>query len=191
MQRISRAILVRNRGRSAQWQPVPAFRPSITDWIQAIAVVFGIAVGLWQFVIVDRSNEHMQRQAVFDLIMAGQTETQLAALRLLASEVHGVATKSSVLGKGTISMELSLAIDTIETYMDAWGFCYDKQLCAQTLALQYICERAVTLDVIRSLLFAITGASASESDHNQYRQLVHQCKRHSEKPLSPSQPIGH
>lgn len=124
----------RNRGRDVLNN---ATSSKVTDWIQAVAVVIGIAVGIWQFVIHDRDSELQRRKSVVDLIVAGQsTEIQNAYKIIIKYIIDKDSQPQPWKDGGSFA-----GLIPFEQYMQAWGFCYQQNLCDQKLTLLFTCSQ--------------------------------------------------
>jgi hypothetical protein len=109
--------------------------PSVTDWIQACAVVTGIAVGIWQFVIHDQDLEQQRRKAVIDLIIVGQSSEIATAYKTIFSLGEATDDRAKKFADPLVIANLL----AFEQYLNAWGFCYQTGLCDQALSVLYIC----------------------------------------------------
>lgn len=107
--------------------------PSVTDWIQAIAVTIGIGFALWEFVLHDRGEAREQAAGVRDLILARQSDAVAAAFEKM--EIY------RAVGYGTAreQREQAAAAYTVNNWFSAWGFCYSSQLCERKLTRDFIC----------------------------------------------------
>ena len=122
-------------------------KPSITDWIQAIAVTIGIAFAIREFVLHDRAQEQLKKEAVLQLIVSGQNESISKSAQQI-QQVYGELRK-----KQNPSQEewenLQMIYFPIQAYLSAWGFCYHNNMCNPALTEAYICNSLVDFDKFR------------------------------------------
>jgi len=113
---------------------------SIRDWIQTIAVVIGISLGVWEFFIHDRIQENARKAFVSDMIIKGTSDSvmksyaSLPKLKQIFSE-----------GKHTPDVDkFEFDVLALDSYFDAWGFCYKNNLCDRFLTKEYVCRMLIS-----------------------------------------------
>jgi len=139
---------------------------SVTDWIQAIAVVIAIFFAIWEFVLNDRIQENYKKNLTSNLILKATEEWFPTSLKAL----HNLSLKS----KNTLNDRASLK--PLEVYYDTWGFCYENELCDKKLALKYICEDLVAFDTFMEEKFVEEKSNEKQSDRDYYT-LLQDCKK--------------
>jgi len=124
-------------------------KSSKTDWIQAVAVVIGVAFAIWGLVIQDRAAELSKKEAVFQLILAGGDESLTNSLKELSKELPN-------LNKDDIDelriIELSAIYTPFEQHYNSWGFCFENDLCKKELTLRYVCEGLISFNNITKMI---------------------------------------
>ena len=146
---------------------------SITDWIQAVAVVIGIYFVICEFVIHDRQENRDQKVFTSEMILSGSVES-----------VHDSI--SAILSLDNVSFEnlnvhelvsFKVKLIALDNYMDQWGFCYEHSLCDRELALNYMCLDIIPYAEMENVLDKVAeellGDNARGS--NLYKTLLSDC----------------
>ena len=125
-------------------------KSSITDWIQAIAVTIGIFFAIQEFVLKDRVQERLKKEAVMQLIISGQN----ASISDSAEKIQTLFTKLNADPSATMSDwgNLQAVYFPIQAHLSAWGFCYHHDMCDQALTEAYICDSLVDFDQFREFV---------------------------------------
>ncbi len=126
---------------------VRKMKSSITDWIQALAVTIGIAFAMREFVLHDRAQERLQKEAVLQLIVSGQNESISKSAQRI-QEVFNELIKKKDATKEEWG-HLQTIYFPIQAHLSAWGFCYHNNMCNRNLTEAYICENLVDFDKFR------------------------------------------
>jgi len=146
--------------------------PSITDWIQTIAVVSGIAVGVWQFVIHDRDAELQRRKAVTDLLIAGQSDGVSKAMGIpFAWRIN----PPDISPEGIAKIQQDMM--PLETYVEAWGLCYSNGLCDKKLSAEASCDYVGVYDGVTKLLYNATKRRVLIEHDPSLTALVNECRQ--------------
>lgn len=147
---------------------------SITDWIQAIAVVVGVGFAIRELVIYDRASELNQRAAVSNLLLAGQSDAVMDAYREL---LRG---KKNMKESGALSetewFDLQLAVSPIKEHFLTWSFCYSASLCDRSLVLDAVCFRAKTYEKIMKEMRPATISEVPEKRRT-YISMLEDCEK--------------
>lgn len=123
---------------------------SITDWIQALAVVIGVAFATREFVLHDRAQERLKKEAVLQLIISGQNDSISSSAQKLQQAFTALQRQDNT----TAAQwgELQTLYFPIQAYLSAWGFCYHNHMCERELTEAYICNSLVDFDKFRALV---------------------------------------
>jgi len=148
-------------------------KSSITDWIQALAVVVGVAFATWEFVLQDRAQERLQKEAVLQLIISGQN----ASISDSAQKIQDVYNR--LMKNKDASIEEWVNLQTIyfpiQAHLSAWGFCYHNNMCEPQLTEAYICENLVDFDKFREVVNNKVN-NANFTREKGYAALLDVCK---------------
>lgn len=122
-------------------------KSSITDWIQAIAVTIGIFFAIQEFVLKDRVEERLKKEAVMQLIVSGQS----ASISDSAQKIQTLFTQLNSKQDPSVADwgNLQAVYFPIQAHLSAWGFCYHHDMCDQALTEAYICDSLVDFDQFR------------------------------------------
>lgn len=125
-------------------------KPSITDWIQALAVTMGVAYAAWEFILHDRAQEKLKKEAVLQLMLSGQNES----ISKSAHEIQKVFSELRKNDEASIEdwVKLQAIYFPIQAHLSAWGFCYHNNMCDKKLTEAYICENLLDFDKFRALV---------------------------------------
>lgn len=147
-------------------------KPSITDWIQAIAVTIGIAFAIREFVLHDRAQERLKKEAVMQLIVSGQSDSISNSAQSI-QEVFGTLMKKE---NATVQewQKLQAIYFPLQAYLSAWGFCYHNNMCDQGLTEGYICDTLVDFDQFREVVNQKAG-NAEFTRETGYSALLKVC----------------
>lgn len=125
-------------------------KPSITDWIQAIAVVIGVAFALQEFVLHDRAQDRLEKETVMQLIISGQDESVSNSARELQQELTKLMQSESPTKADWGNLQMIYF--PMQSHLTAWGFCYHNGMCDQELTEAYICKSLVDFDAFREMV---------------------------------------
>ena len=125
-------------------------KSSITDWIQAIAVTIGIAFAIREFVLYDRVQERLKKEAVMQLIVSGQS----GAISESAQKIQAMYGELRSKKEPTLAEwgNLQAVYFPIQAHLSAWGFCYYNDMCDRQLTEAYICNSLVDFDQFREFV---------------------------------------
>lgn len=141
-------------------------RPSITDWIQALVVVIGIAFALWEFVLRDREDEHDRREAVRNMISASQSNSVFKAYQALFSFYRQYKNAGRI-SEGKWD-DILHAVTPLKEHFLTWAYCYANSLCNEELALKYVCFRVLSYEELMKHLatkaHVTRGGTGEEED---------------------------
>lgn len=125
-------------------------KSSITDWIQALAVTVGVAFATWEFVLHDRAQEHLKKEAVLQLIVSGQNESISSSAQQIQQVFNELMNKKDATREEWVNLQTIYF--PIQAHLSAWGFCYHNEMCDRDLTEAYICENIVDFDQFRELV---------------------------------------
>lgn len=126
------------------------FKASITDWIQALAVTIAIAFATWEFVLHDRAQEQLKKEAVLQLIINGQNESISNSSQQLLELFQQLQQTADAPPEDW--QKLQAVYFPVQSYLSAWGFCYHNDMCDQALTEAYICKNLVDFDQFRAMV---------------------------------------
>lgn len=149
-------------------------KASITDWIQALAVTIGVAFATWEFVLKDRAQEHLKKEAVLQLIVSGQNQS-------ISTSAQNIQQKFSELQANPDASlqewgQLQTIYMPIQAYLSAWGFCYHNEMCDRELTEAYICNSLTDFDKFR----VVVNQKVNRPDFNReegYAALLKVCQK--------------
>lgn len=145
--------------------------PLVTDWIQAVAVAFGIVAAVWQFVIHDRQANRQSRQAVVDLIVAGQSDVLVSAAQAAINWPEKLAPSREL-------DEIVAKLLPLEAHLEAWAFCYEQSLCERALVLEYSCNNVLSLSFLKSQISEGSNRTRFTYTSAAMKKLVADCEVH-------------
>lgn len=145
-------------------------KPMVTDWIQAMSVFFGIIIWVWQYVVHDRALQLDRRQAVQDLIIAGQSDAIIDSSKAIAKRIAQ---------KNVDYSDWQLRTDLIpfHAHLDAWAFCYRHRICESQLVLEHTCEDAVNFDKLAKRMRASSDGKFFSSLGGPLEEMIAICKK--------------
>lgn len=152
-------------------------KSSITDWIQAIAVVIGIAFAIWEFVLHDREKERDQRRAVFELVKIYQSESIQSSLKEFFSRSKDF--RDDVVKEGE-PLQFHVTTLPIVSYYDSWAFCYEHDLCDRELAKEIVCPDFLEVDSMMRVMLKKLGKPFEFTDPH-YVNFHHVCTEQTKK----------
>jgi len=122
-------------------------KSSITDWIQALAVTIGVVFAVREFVLHDRVQERLRKEAVLQLIVSGQSESISNSAGKIQKIFNDLMKKNNATREEWVNLQTIYF--PIQAHLSAWGFCYHNNMCDQNLTEAYICENLVDFDKFR------------------------------------------
>lgn len=123
-------------------------KPSITDWVQATAVVLALALAFYELVLAEDLSAREQRKRAADMIAKGTDEAILrsaeALLRYYKEPVNPTVGALDVLFELTPFSE----------YLLEWSICYEHSICDAELSLKYACRSVPMYEEAAQNIFA-------------------------------------
>ena len=147
-------------------------KSSITDWIQALAVTIGVIFALREFILHDRAQERLKKEAVLQLIVSGQNESISKSAQNIQHVFNRLKKKKDATREEWVNLQT--VYFPIQAHLSAWGFCYHNNMCDRALTEAYICENLVDFDKFRVLVNEKVGRSDFAKEKG-YAALLEVC----------------
>ncbi len=128
---------------------------SITDWIQALAVTIGVVFAMREFILHDRQEERLRKEAVLQLIISGQNESISKSAQKMLKAFTKLINKEGVSREEWVNLQAIYF--PMQAHLSAWGFCYQNSMCDRNLTEAYICENLVDFDKLRVIVNVKVG----------------------------------
>ncbi|MGB0496062.1 MAG: hypothetical protein ACPGJI_06880 [Kangiellaceae bacterium] len=159
-------------------------KPSITDWIQSLAVFFGVMFAIYEFVLHDRTLEREKVLYTMKLLEKGQSSRIEKAVSDFTVDVKygfDYVLKAKKEGRNIEEVdskkEFSEMMSPLLYYFESWSLCYTNDLCIKEISKEYACGSVPA--IIESIDDAISlhdGAYVSASSH--FLKFNEICKRY-------------
>ncbi len=109
-------------------------KPSVTDWIQATAVVLALALAFYELVLAEDLSAREQRKRAADMIAKGTNETILESAEALLRYYK------EPFNPNVGAMDVLFDLTPFSEYLLEWSICYDHGICDAELSLKYACR---------------------------------------------------
>ncbi|WP_308917973.1 hypothetical protein [Jannaschia sp. LMIT008] len=116
---------------------------SVTDWIQAVAVVIGVAFAIYELRISNRSIERVQKEATYAHYISLIEGDELDDLTYLGLSVGFVGLD---LEEMNAHMQV---IEKADRVLHGAAFCHDNDICHSELSQEMFCPMVTSLLEIR------------------------------------------
>ena len=147
-------------------------KPSITDWVQALAVTIGVVFAMREFVLHDRAQERLRKEAVLQLIISGQNESISESAQKIQEVFSQLMKKKDTTREEWVNLQTIYF--PIQAQLSAWGFCYHNNMCEKNLTEAYICKNLVDFDKFRVIVNQKVGNSDFTREKG-YETLLNVC----------------
>lgn len=143
--------------------------PLVTDWIQSLSVLIGLAIWIWQYAIYDHEQSEKKKEAVYQLIIAGQSESIMESAKDISNRISA---RNVELDDWALRSDLI----PIHANLDAWAFCYSHDLCERKLVLSYTCKDVINFSNVAREMKAASHGIFFQKLSDPLQELISDCR---------------